>query len=920
MNSPAVLFGRSDELAAIDAAFTLLDDGLAVAVTIVGDAGIGKSAILDATLADASARDIAVVRLASSALEQTTPWSTLAVLLDQIPSDLIDALPEPQRAALDTALGRRTGGPADIGSAVSTSLRDLLRRMIADGPVVLGIDDVQWIDAATASTIASAVRTLKNERLGVIVTSRRAHDSAIELDRILGRRSVTVEPSPLDRSDLQALLRERGVTVTSPMLDDVDALVSGNPLHAHLLADHIERNGWPAGPLPTSISAGYLAQIERLSGPAWSTLVIAALVGSTDLEVLAACLPQLDVEAALIEIERAGLVAVRSDDRSRAGNIAHVHPIVAAIVTDRVGPVEKRRHHRTIADALEPGDERRAHHLGASCTEVDAEVADALDRAALASLARGARHAAGRQFLRSAELTPPDAVNDRWRRSLAAADAFFGAGALDLAEAPSVDAFEGASDPMQLALAGGVRTQVLAARGNVTETHAFVVELLERLDGIPMLQGLLGRARVRLEQIFDLGAANDTAEQLLQVMETAGLQDLATEFTIAAANCRFVLGQPVDVEGMWTRAHPIVNVADFIGAGWMALEMLVWGCHDEALVESALDHFEQGATAAGSTQSLAKVFDFRGNHLIRRGEWSTGETQMRLAVDAATLSELTGSMAAAGLAWLLAATGRIDEATATLATSSSATATDDTLLIKVSHLTSAGFIEFCAGRWESAVDIYGQAWSDADKLGLSDLCALPFRVDLIESLVLCGRTNEAAERTEQIVDLARRSERFAALMQADRAETLVCAARGDVDGALTAAERGLIHHGGADLPIERARLQLAIGSALRRAGRRQQAGVALDDAASIFARLGATPFLTRTQEELARLGQRRDPHELTGTEAQIARLVAAGKTNAEVAAELIISLRTVESNLTRVYRKLGIRSRSELAATMRDFG
>jgi DNA-binding CsgD family transcriptional regulator len=912
-----VLFGRSDELAAIDAALTLLDDGRAVAVSIVGDAGIGKSALLDTALA-AAARTATVLRVASSALEQTTPWSALSVLLDQIPGGLIDTLPEPQRAALDTALGRRTGGPTDIGSAVSTSLRDLLRRMISDRAVVLGIDDAQWIDAETASTIANAVRTLHDDRLAVVVTSRRMHDSAVELERILGRRSVTVEPSPLGRSDLQALLRHRGLTVTSPMLDDVDALVSGNPLHTHLLADHIERSGWPAGPLPTSISAGYLARTDRLSDPAASTLVIAALVGSTDLDLLAACLPQLDVEAALIEIERAGLTTIHSDDRGRADDIAHIHPIVAAIVTDRIGPVERRRHHRTIADALGPGDERRAHHLGASCTRPDAAVADALDDAALASLARGARHAAGLRFLRAAELTPPDAIGDRWRRNLAAADAFFGAGALDLAEAPSIDAFEDASDPMQLALAGGVRTQVLAARGNVAETHAFVVDLLARLDGIPMLQGLLGRARVRLEQIFDLGAAEETAQDLLGVMEAAGLQDLATEFTIATANCRFVRGQPVDVEDMWTRGRPIVNVADFIGAGWMALEMLVWGCHDEDLVESALDHFEQGATAAGSTQSLAKVFDFRGNHLIRRGEWEAGEIQMRRAVDAATLSELTGSMAEAGLAWLLAATGRIDEATATLATSASATASDDTLLIKVSHLASAGFIEFCAGRWESAVDVYGLAWSDADKLGLDDLCALPFRVDLIEALILCGRTNEAGERTEHIVDLAHRSERFAALMQAERAETLVFAARGDVDGALAATERALVHHRRADLPIERARLHLAIGSALRRAGRRQHAGVALDDAASIFARLGATPFLTRTQEELARLGRRRDPHELTGTEAQIARLVAAGKTNAEVAAELIVSLRTVESNLTRIYRKLSIRSRSELAARMRD--
>lgn len=879
------------------------------AILIDGDEGAGKSAVLEAALVGAIEAGAVTMTTASSPVEESTAWSALAVLVDGVRPDIIGVLAPQRRIALDIALGLRAGTSGEIGAAVSGALCDIFRSLASESTLVVGIDDLQWMDPATAGALSAAMRTMHSERVVVIGASRPVASAALDLARIVGDQVVRIDLPRLSRSDIARLLGSHGVAVTTPLLDDVDVLSAGNPSHVHLLADEIVRHGWTPGRLPRSLSVGYRERIDALPPRSADVLALAAVAGDTDAGLLRRCLPDVDVEAALIDIERSGLLG---GDESSAPSAR-----VTAVVHERLGPVERRRISRLIADCLPSSDERHAVQLAASCTEPDPAIADLVDAAAIRALDRGARHAAGRHFRRAAELTPPGDTADRWRRTLAAADAFFAAGALDLAEGLSVEASETAMDPMQVALAGGVRVQVLAARDGVVEAHAFVVDVLGRLDGWPILQGLLGRARVRLEQVFDLSAARATAEAQQRQMTDAGLATLATEFEVAVANCDFVLGQRVDVEAVWLLARPIVNVADFIGGGWMALELLVWGFHDDDLVHAALDQFERGATASGSAQSLAKVYDFRANHLLRRGDWLRAEHVMREAVDAAILSELTGSMSTSGLAWVLAATGRTDEARSTLGAAQSATASDDELLIRVSHLSTAGFVEFCAGEWEPAVELLADAWAVADKLGLDDLCALPFRVDLIEALLLSGRTMEAAERTAELCRLADVADRFAGHMQAERATTLMCAAHGDIDGAIAAAERGLVLHHQVDLPIERARLLVALGSALRRAGRRQNADVALRDAVVIFEQLGATPFSARAQNELARLGERRDPHALTGTEEQIASLVAAGKTNAEVAAALFVSLRTVESNLTRIYRKLGVRSRSELAATLR---
>jgi DNA-binding CsgD family transcriptional regulator len=916
-----MLVGRERELAVIDGVLRTAADGPR-AIVIVGEPGIGKTALLDHVVADAAAHGRFVVRVGSSIAERDVAWSGLVSLLTQVPDPWIDDLPEVQRHALDVASASTAGSAVDVSASVAAALRSLFRRMAASGGAVIALDDLQWTDSGTIAACSSAFRTLTTEPLAVVVTQRPAALPYIDFERVLPGSTTVVEPRSLDRTAVHDLMRDRAIVVAPAMLDDIHTLGSGNPLHTNLLIDHIVAHGWRRGSLPRSILLSHEQVLQTLDENTLSFLQFAAVYGRLDTPVLAQCLPEVDVDKALLTAERTGLVVADGRD-----GLTFSHPTVVAAIVAGIGPTALRQVNRVLA-AVVPDSEQRAVHLGESTVLPDADVAAALEEAAQLALGRGAREVAGQRFLRAEELTPPDARDDRWRRALSAADAFVSSGNLDAADAPSLRAFETAADPVSLALAGGVRAQFLAGNdrrqnvvghGDLLATHRFVVGLLAQLQDVPFALAFLGRARVRIEQTFDLALALDTSLALHDQMATSGIEPFTSEFACAVANCRYVLGDPVDIMGTWRMIAPIADPTDTIGAGWMALELLIWSGIDDEFTLAALDDFEQRATAAGAAQAVAKLLEFRGNLLIRAGRWVEGEDELHRAVDAADLSDLAGDMSRSSHALALAGLGRLDEARATAARSFTATATTDTPLYLAAHQSCLGFIELCAGRWDAAVVALTAGWDAAEQLGLGDLSSLPFRTDLVEALVAVGRLEEAAQRTARIVDLASRSGLDASVVQAQRAVALVETATGNVDAAIAAAEIGLARHRNIDAPFERARLLTAYGGALRRARRRRDAGAALQEAAAVFERLDAVPFLQRVKNDQRRLGTgtATDGDQLTVTERHVAELVAAGRSNTEVATELMVSLRTVESNLTRIYRKLGVRTRTELALRLR---
>ena len=628
------------------------------------------------------------------------------------------------------------------------------------------------------------------------------------------------------------------------------------------------------------------------------------------------CLPAVDTARALELAEHAGLVVA-----DRSGRAVFAHPTVPAAILARLGPTTIARIHRQLGEHFPNDDDRAAVHLASSTSEPDEPTAGALERAAADALERGAKQTAGQRFLQAADLTPTSDADSRWRRITSAADAFLGAGDLRAAEAASNEAFATAVDPAQIAIAGGIRVQIMASHGDIVSAHRFIVDLLDERAQSVGVRALLGRGRVRLEQLIDLSLAASTAAGMRDEMLTAELPTQALEFEIAHRHARFLQGEPTDVVELWRLAEPVIDAADYLSSSWMALEALTWSGVDDDLAHQALDRFEQAARSAGAAQSIVKLLDFRGNLLIRRGAVREGEAELRAAADEADLTEMPGDMSRSALALLLAATGHLDEAEAAAMRCPTATGGDELPLLVAVHQSCLGFIDLCAGRWEPASEALTRAWVAADRVGLRDLTSLPFRADLVEALTNCSRVDEAAVRAAHVRELAQWSGLPLALVQAARADVLVAAARNDLDAAIDAASDGLAWHGKVQYPLEYGRLQLAHGSALRRAGRRRDATSALSEAVATFEQLGAVPFLARAKAELQRIGQRSGIDELlTPTEQQIAARVSAGRSNREIAAELVVSVRTVESNLTRVYRKLGVRSRTELGARLRSDG
>ncbi len=892
----------------------MLDRHSPAMIEVVAEPGYGKTALLNVAVAHARTIGLQIIRMGTTEVESGVPWSAMAGFVQGVPSTLRDELPDVQRNAVAAALGEAHAEQHSMGSFVAAALRSLLQSTAARGPVLLAIDDAHWMDAASAGAISVALRSIEDQPVVVVATSRPVAEPVLDLARLAPDLHLRLQLAPLTGPEVSEVLRQRGMLPGPDVLLRIRELSGGNPLHVTLLAEHLLTPESADSPLPPSILRGYRELIDRLDPFTVQVLELAAVHGRPEPEVLVAALATTGAEddaiaRALIAAERAGLVTEDGDGP------AFTHPMVTAAILQRLGPLATAEMHRTLADVS--NDELRSVHLAAATTGTDAEVAAALDRAAQLSLARGASQVAGERFERALQLTPDHERGDVFRRAVAAGNAYLAAGAVDRGLVVSRRAYEMADNPFEIAIAGGVLAQVMAGR-DFLATLDFLDEVLDRLRGQPMLRSFLGRARVRAEQVLSMPHALEMAMQFRDEMSASGLQPLADEFEVVVENCRFGVGEPTDPLRVWELSKAGVDTSDILGAAWLALELLVW-CGDQPdAATHALDLFEQAAAAKGDLMALAKVYDFRANHAIRQGQWAVGEIEMRKAVDAAELSDLPGAMAHNGLAWILGAMGRIDESTASIGKYRAVDASDETPLFRMSHCSCHGFVQLCAGNHEAAVDLLTQAWVAADKVGMGDLTAMPFRADLVEALASLGRFREARERADVVMSLARRSGIPGALSQGHRALASALLGEGHVTEAIEEAERGLDLHRGLDVPFEQGRLYLVLGTALRRAGRRQDAAVALTSASKIFASLGAAPFAARADAEIARLGQRGTPNELTATESKVAALVAMGRSNAEVAAELVVSLRTVESHLTRIYRKLGVRSRAELAAGYRD--
>lgn len=903
--------GRQAELTALQAlAGRVREQRRAAVATVIGEAGIGKTTLMRSLRALLVDDGFCVLEASVSAAETPLAWVGVhGLLASPAVEPELASLPKPQREAMLGALGRRS---IEVNAGlIGLGLGGVFTALAARGPVAVLVDDLHWLDAATAGALSFAVRLSEAAPVLTVLAARPDLDLPVEGHRLLDPDStMRVELAGLSPAGIhQLLVQTCGVTVRRPDLIRLHEFTAGNPLQVveagRLLA---QGRTLDEALLPPSIQAAIAARLRELPAPTRRALEAAALAAVPTVSLVQRALPEVEVEGSLLAAEDAGVIDVVGD------TISFRHPLLRAGVLDDLAGVRRRRLLQRLADEVSDPDEKALLLADASSAPNEA-VADAMEQAAMRASTRGVPLLAAERFRRAADCSVHPQAQAR-RLLLAAEAAFAGgdpAGVLEPAEA----AYRLSDDPEIRLRAGHCAVLALAATDELGRAHARAEALFHDVEGDRGREARVLRIIARIRAFDDLDAAQAAIERAAEAAASTNVDEVIANVTVVAALIGQLRGDPVDVDEIAALAESSMSSAS-LPARSLLLELFTWTDRVDEALELGQAQFAE-AEAIGSIDDMGAIRDQLADACFRAGRWDDAVALVRATLEADRIAMTKGpaDCRPADLAQTLAAQGLDEEASALLVPVLERSGLAP--VIRLQRATRAGFVHLAAERWPEAAAHLCDARREAIALKQGDLGSIPFRADLVEALVALGSLQEAADVVEEHRALAQRSGLPRGLAESARTLGLLEAARGNQAAAVAAFEHALQIHQHWPVPFEHGRTLLALGATLRRAGRRAQAAARFDQAAAIFRQLGARPWLERVEDERTRLGTRRSTtHELTATERRIADLVAQGRSNAEIAATVMVSVRTVESNLTRVYRKLGVRSRTELAVSLRD--
>lgn len=914
------LVGRATELAVVERFLDRAARQFTV-LRIAGEPGIGKTALVDATVERAAAAGVQVLRAHPAAPETTLAFAGLTDLLRPLVAEELSWMPEPQRVAMEVALLIRSHrGARVLPRAVNAGVLALLDRAAADRPLLIAVDDVQLLDSASAAALGFAVRRLGHRRFGLVLAQRREPGVPTAwlpgMDRLPAEDTVELEPTALSLSATFHLVRARlGLAPPRPLLRRIHRASGGNPLFAleiarAVMASHGDGTDAFLSGVPLSVPEFLRSLMARRLGhrsaPERLAMLVVALAGEPTDDVIRS------VDAGAADAVD-GLIEADILDR-HAGRVRFTHPLLADVSVSLADARQRRAVHAQLATCVE-GMEARARHRAMAAVGTDPAAAEQLVAAA-ATVARTSPEGACELLELALVATPPSEASARDERSLALARLRHRAG--DSAGAGAlVDALlDGARDRFRATvLEFGAHLDWVM--GSAERAQSRCLEALEQ-DGVDAR--LRCRILVTLARVtLDPGVSLARAEEALALLAEAAIDDpeVECEAVAAIAGANAALGRgivPSLIErglALEARSAPL-DVADRLSAS-----LGVWLKYGGRLEEARawLRRTRDAAVAEGDESSLPYALSHLPQLELWTGDWSAAEAAARehLAVSDWTGQHEQRLTAIYSLALVDAHRGRVDEARRRIeAALPEAERVDPWNVYQL--LSTLGFVELSAGRMAEALAALRPAHAIYEDAGVGDTTAV--HENLSEALVAAGELDEAAD----VIDAYRRRAvhlgRPMGLAPASRAVALLAGARGDMTAAHAAISEALRHHADPLVPFSRARSLLVAGQIGRRLGERRAAREALLEARDVFARLGAPLWLERAERELARIPIRRAtaPGGLTPAEARIAALVRRGMTNREVATELFVTPKTVEANLTRIYAKLGIRSRAELAA------
>lgn len=895
------------------------------ALLLEGEAGIGKTTLWQEAISRALARSYCVLSCRPGESEAQLAFAGLGDLLEDVLEPASRNIPEPQRRALDVALLRaESEGQAPLPQAVSLGVLGVLRALAGSDPVVIAVDDVQWLDRPTGSALEFVVRRLKGEAIAFVLARRGVEAEApLGLDRALRDpvHRLTVGPPGGDALD-RIVVDRLGVVLGAPTLRQIEAASGGNPYFAVELARSLAARKLPLGPaeplpVPTSLRTLLGERLAHLDPPAQEAVLTTAALGRPTVSLVEASMRSPDAAAALEGAARAAVLEVDGE------RVRFTHPLIASVVYADAPAEQRRAVHARIAEVVEDPEER-ARHLALASEGPDASVALSLDEAARSVRARGAPGDAARLFEEARRLTPPELVDDSARRAVDAAEAHFEGGDSTrvrplLEEAIGAESSERAR---ALAFLGWVRGYQegfpVGAEAFRTALEVVGPQLERRIEIERGLAWSLHELGNLSEAEIHVRAALDLAEQLGDPRVLArALADLAFHEAVGGRGdplARIESALAVNEPGDW---QTVVSQP-----AWIHGMILYWRGDLES-AESAFKEMYRAAVDRGDEHSIPYMLFYVARTELLTGKFASASDHAHRAYEAAveTGQESERPFSLTIRALVDAHLGRVDSARAATDEGMSLARRLGVLPASLELRAARGFLELSLGNHKEAHAYLAPLRDEATRAGFLEPSLFRFHGDLIETLVSLGEIEDAASLVDELEQRADALEHTWARAVAARGRGLLAAATGDFTSAFAELEHSIELQEHLGQPLELARTYLVLGATRRRNREKRRARESIQSALDTFEALGAPLWAERARAELARIGGRAPAADtLTPTEQRVAELIAAGGTYREVADALFMSPKTVQWNLSKIYRKLGIRSRAQLAAALRKPG
>ncbi|GAA3604201.1 LuxR family transcriptional regulator [Kineosporia mesophila] len=918
-----MVFGRITERVVIDELLSGVREGRGAALVIHGEAGIGKSTLLG--YAHEQAKGMRVLSVRGFESESEIPFAGLADLIRPV-LPLLDQLPPPQAAALQSALSL---GPPVAGDrfSVCAATVGVLAAAAADTPLLVVIDDLQWLDVSSREAVLFAGRRLANDGVGLLVALRTEPDRAPH-ERALDRQYAGLAQmavSGLGQSDARDLCQLLRPSASPEEIEQIYSDTAGNPLGIQELCGALGRPvaGGPTVPAQSSrLTQTLAARLSQMPGRTRQALLLVAAAGGGRTDVVRRAAGVIGLELAdFAPAEDSGLLL--ADDEQ----VDFRHPLMRSVLNSASTLHERTAAHSALAQALAqvPGEtaaDARAWHLAQAALPPDDQVSALLAEAGTRARFRGGNREAAKAFEQAARFGTAAA---RPALLLRAARCWQLAGRTGKMIPLLDEALELTTDPKLRALIRHMRGYVRMWRALPRDGLAEMIEGANEAEKVDAARASLmyadaAIAHFMLGEPVELLAATKRAFELSE--GTEGVAQLVA--AVAYSGSLVINGHRAEGQSLLSQVVPLLlevpplpRAQEFAHAAFIAMWL-----EDYPLAEQLLDAIITEARANGALGVLPQALSIASELAFRQGRWRQAQAYADGSVELAKETRQANVYGLYFVARNHAVHGRAKAAHSMIDLTNDVLGRYEAtgLLFQTTHVL--GLLALGDGELDEAVARLEETGRLPVAVHTKDQSIVPWAFDLVEAYARAGRTSQAQALLDEIaVDEAPPGCRSDLLI----ARTWRCRgllATGKVPVA-EAFELALAAHDQLPMPFERARTLLYFGERLRRGRQRAEARTHLRQALEIFEQLDAPSWAGRARNELKATGETLArgtgiAAELTPQELQVALVVARGTSNSEAAAALFLSQKTIEYHLSNVYRKTGLRSRSELIAQFAD--